>query len=187
MRCSKCNFNNRIKAIYCKECGYKFSKAEKDVAYNKTFIGRYKQYKKWYDRFSLNFIFDSIIFKVLSILIILAVGIYYLYTNGINIKLLNSDNYDIIYNEKINEYYLIVDAALEEVPINLYIPNRTKEIVIYHLDLDGNNINKFSYNQKDDLILETYNNDYYSIQVTYSNNSTEKIKLYLYNESNIKK
>lgn len=187
MKCSNCNYKNRVKATYCMECGYKFSKKEQESAYNKTLIGKYKQYKKWYNRFSLKLIFDSIPFKIVSILLILTIGLYYMYTNGINIKILNSDNYELVFNDRLQEYYLITNDELSEIPINLYIPNRTKEITINHYDLEDNRIDKFKYDKKNDLILETFNNDYYSINVEYSNGSSEILKLYIFNESNIKR
>lgn len=61
---------------------------------------------------------------------------YFLFTVGINTKILNSKDYQIFYNKESNEYYLLVNDNKDSIELNLYRPNRTKNMTIYTYDLE---------------------------------------------------
>lgn len=185
MKCSKCAEENIIKANYCQKCGNKFSDKEKEKAYNKTVYGKYDLFKKWYSRLSLEAFTSHIIFKIASLVIILAVGIYTLLTIGINTKILNSDDYEIFYNEKEAVYYLLVDDKLDEVNVYLYKPNRLSNLNIVHYDNDDNVLDEVNYEDNKEIILKTYNDDYYVLESKYSNNKMENLKVIVYKEGDI--
>lgn len=185
MKCSKCNTKNIIKASYCKKCGNKFTKEEQDKAYSKTIFGKYELYKKWKKRFNLNFITGSIYFKVFILIVIISFGIYYWYINGINTKILESDYYEIYYSEELGEYYLVVDDDTTEVGLNLYFPNRLEDIEINHYSTDDILIKEIDKNKDDEIVLETYNNDYYVITSKYTRDKEEDLKIFVYNKDKI--
>lgn len=185
MKCSKCGCENIIKANYCKECKNKFTKEEREKAYNKTLFGKIELIEKWYSRLTLQEITGHIVFKICSIGVILVIGIYMLFTMGITTKILDSNDYKIYYNETLKEYNLLVDSSMNEVDINLYKPNRLKELNILHYDTDNELLEKLEYKEDEDIVLNTYDNDYYVLESKYSNNKSEKIKVIVYKESDI--
>ena len=177
MKCVKCKTKNIIKASFCKKCGYKFSDLEKKTARKKTLIGKIEFLEKLYNKFSLKFITDHILFKILTLLIVLIIGIYFWVKNGLDLKLLNSDYYEVQYNINLNEYYLITEK--NETPLNLYIPNRIEDINIIHYDKANNVIEQIEYNKKEDIILEAYSEDYYVLEALYKNDKKQKIKIFV--------
>lgn len=185
MKCSKCNTKNIIKALYCKKCGNKFTKEEQEKAYSKTIFGKYELYKKWKKRFNLGFITGSNYFKAFILLVIIGFGVYYWYINGINTKILESDYYEIYYSEELDEYYLVVDDDTTEVGLNLYFPNRLEDIEINHYSTDDVLIKEIDKNKDDEIVLETYNNDYYVITSKYTGDKEEDLKIFVYNKDKI--
>lgn len=181
MKCVKCKTDNIINANYCKNCGYEFSKKEKKKAKRWTLAWFLEIIDKIKSIFDLSIITGNILFKVLSVIVILIVGIYYSITSGTNLKILNSDNYQIQYNTKLDEYYLI--ANKEETTLNLYVPNRTKNIIIKHLDGKDLIIEEKEYCKECEVLLNSNGSeDYYIIETKYENNNLDRMKLYVYYE-----
>lgn len=178
MKCIKCTEENINKANYCKKCAYKFSKKEQEIARKHTFVGKLELLEKVYNVCKLKIITDHILFKILSVLFVLSVGIYVLLNDGIDLKLLNSKEYEIQYNTKNEEYYLISEK--DKIPLNLYVPNRVENIEIKHYSKDGKMLEKNKYVKGDDIILEAYSEDYYILKVNYLHDSSEKIKIYVF-------
>ena len=123
LKCPKCNTKNIVKASYCKECNYEFTEEEQDAAYKKTIFGKLEKIEEWYNHLTLSTITDHIAFKIISILIVLGVGIFYFFTRGIDTKILNRNYYDVYYNEKESEYYLVTDDNI------VYVYEITKAVL----------------------------------------------------------
>lgn len=177
MKCKKCKTNNITKAIYCKKCGNEFLEDERKKARRKTFIGKIERIEDIYNTITLSKITSHILFKIFTILIVLGIGIYFWISNGISLKLLNSEYYDIKYYEKEHEYYLVTE--FNEVTLNLYIPNRLQNINIIHYNKDGQKIEENTYLKDEEIILYVSNEDYYVIDSLYLKNKKEEIKLYV--------
>lgn len=178
MKCIKCTEENINKANYCKKCAYKFSKKEQEIARKHTFVGKLELIEKIYNVCKLKIITDHILFKIFSILFVLGVGIYIWINDGINLKLLNSKNYEIHYNTNEEEFYLISEK--DKIPLNLYIPNRVENIEIKHYSKDGEMLEKNKYDKDDDIVLEAHSEDYYVLKVNYLHNTVEKLKIYVF-------
>lgn len=118
-------------------------------------------------------------------LVVLGIGLYFLFTLGINIKILNSRDYQIFYNKESSEYYLLVDDNKDSIELNLYRPNRTKEMTIYTYDLDDNEKTKTTISKDDSINLDTYQGDYHIIESKYSNKKQDNLKIFVYNKSDI--
>ncbi len=180
MKCIKCRTKNITKAKYCKKCAYEFSKEEQKAARKKTLIGKIEWLEKAYEVCTLKVITDHIIFKVISILIIMGVGMYIWINHGIDLRLLNSKDYSIQYNINEEEYYLMTDN--DKVLLNLYIPNRTEEITIVHYDEEDNIIEEKKYKPKEEIILETKEKEYYVLNVEYLYDNEDSFKFYVLKE-----
>ena len=185
MKCHKCKSENILKANYCQKCGEKFTEKEKEEAYKKTVFGKIDVLKKIKDIITLDAITGNIIFRIASLLIVLGIGLYFLLTMGINTKILNSKDYQIFYNKESNEYYLLVDDNKDSIELNLYRPNRTKEMTIYTYDSYDKEKNKTIVSKDDKITLNTYQDDYNIIESKYSNEKIDNLKIYVYHKSDI--
>lgn len=177
MKCIKCRTKNINKANYCKKCAYKFSEVEQKAARKKTVVGKIEWLEKAYNTCTLKIITDHIIFKIICLLGILFTGISFWINNGINLKILDSDNYNISYNVNEKEYYLI--TSNDKVLLNLYVPNRTKKIIITHYDENNNIIEEETYTPKEEIILETKEKEYYILNVHYLHNNKDSFRFYV--------
>lgn len=127
MKCSKCKDINIDKANYCKKYGYHFTENEQKKAHRKTLFGKLEMLEKAYSVCSLKIITDSLIFKIGSLLLMTIIGIM-LFTNMENkLRILDSDNYQVQYNTKLDEYYLILYE--DETKLNLYKPDNIKNYI----------------------------------------------------------
>ncbi len=141
MKCLKCHKENVYKANFCKYCGNKFTEEEKEIAKRKGFTGFLRMVSEWYDKTSLSVATGHPAYQIASVILVLCVGIYFIITKGTDLRLLESPNYKIQYNENNDEYYLLFSKEKENrnvsVPLELYVPNRIEKLqVIYYNDQD---------------------------------------------------
>lgn len=180
MKCIKCTEKNINSANYCKKCGYNFSDIERNAARRWSFVWFLEKIDKIKEIFDLSFITDHIVFKIISILVILGIGILNFLDKGVNLKILESSNYKVQYNTEIDEYYLITNN--NQINLNLYIPNRTNNLALKHLDKENNIILEKNYQKAEEITLYTNgNDDYYILEAEYKD-KTEELKLYMYLE-----
>lgn len=181
MKCKKCKSDNNYSYNYCKKCGNKFTKKEQNKAKRWTLVWFLEKKDKIKSLWKFSFITDHILFKIATVLIFLGIGIYSFFTNGINLKILGSDNYKIQYNTKLEEYYLLVNS--DNTKLNLYVPEKTNKIIVKHLDNGDKIIDENSYNKGDEITLENNSsNDYYTIKAEYSNKKSDTLKVFIYQE-----
>lgn len=177
MKCIKCETKNITKAKYCKNCAYKFSKEEQKVARRKTFIGKIEILENAYEVCTLKKFTGHILFKIASLLLVLFIGISCWINDGIDLKLLDSENYDIEYNVNEKEYYLMTSD--DKVLLNLYIPNRTEDIIITHYDVNNEKLEEEQYAPKDEIILEAKEKDYYVLKINSLCDDKDSFKFYV--------
>ncbi len=190
MKCPKCNTKNIIKANYCKKCKYHFTSEEQEKAYNKTVFHFFDIIEEWYNHLTLETITSHILFKIGSVLVVLAIGLYYWFTMGINTRILKSDVYDVYQNKKNKEYYIVLKDNIdnvEDIKLNMYIPNRLKKLNINKYDLNNELKEKMDTNNKEELKFKVYDEDYYIITSVYSNKKSEDLKIYIYRKGDIEK
>ena len=185
MICSKCNTKNIVKAKYCKKCKKEFSDEEREKAYNKTIWHKLEKIEEWYNHLTLETITGHILFKIGSLLIVLGIGIYYWLTIGINTCLLQSKDYDVYHNKEKNEYYLLLKEEKDNVDLNLYVPNRVKELSIKHYNLEGKEKDNLSYEEGKELSLKAFDDDYYILTSKYSKKEKDEFKIIVYRKSDI--
>lgn len=179
LKCIKCKTDNIRAANFCSNCGNKFIEKEKEVVKKWGIVWILEKIDQLKSAWNFGFITDHIAFKIGSIILVLGIGVYFWLTNGINLKLQESKEYNIQYNKKASEYYLLTEK--EQTELNVYVPNRTKKLSIKHIGQDGVELDKKVYQQNDKIILNNNGeNDYYLIEAEYGKNNQDKIKLYIF-------
>ncbi len=191
MNCSKCKKKNIKKANYCKFCGNKFSQEEREEAYNKGFVAKLKKIKKWYELCSLKVITDNIIFKIIILLVVIGIGFYNFFAVGKsdNLTIIDNNIYDVTYNEKLDEYYVVIinnenEDALR-LALDLYIPSKVDCLNLKYYDENNKNISSEEFKTTDEIILtaNTVSNNYYIISD--KNDSENKIKVFVYYDKRV--
>lgn len=185
MKCSKCGFENIVRASYCNKCGEKFKEEERKKAYKKTIFGKIETLENVKAIVTLEKITGNIVFKIISLLIVLGIGLYFLFSMGINTKLLESKDYELFYNKVDDEYYLVVDDIASSVNVSLYRPNRVQEITVNHYDINGNLLEEKVIEKDQTINLEPFKDDYYVIKSEYSSKNEESLKVIVYKSSDI--
>lgn len=182
MKCIKCEEKNINSANYCKKCGNKFLEEEQKNAKKWTLVWFLEGIDKIKSLWKFSFITDHILFKIGSVLVVLFIGIISVITNGNKLKIEENSNYQIKYNTKLSEYYLIVDK--DETELNLYIPHKVQNLTVYHSDKSNELIEKKEYDKEDKIILETntIEEDFYIVEANYDETKKESLKVYIYKE-----
>lgn len=160
MKCEKCGQKNIKKAYYCKKCGEPFTEKERKKAEYKGFIGFIKRIEKWYNTCTLKVITDSLIFKMLLIILLLGIGIYNFTKTGNDLKINEDSSYQVTYNTKEKEYYVYM---LENNNINkngklhldLYIPNLVNELDITYYDENNNVLYEVKIPKEEEFEINT--------------------------------
>ncbi len=135
MHCPKCLKYVPYGAKYCQNCGEAIPDTVRKNAYQKTLWGKLQRLEDWYKTLALKKVTDSIIFKAFILAVILGYGLFNLYLNGTQLKIMDSDMYDVQYNTKLDEYYVLTEA--DEVVLNLYIPNKASTLHLTGYDAEG--------------------------------------------------
>ncbi len=177
MKCKKCKKRNRSDANYCMKCGYKFTKEEKEDA-KEIYIPAIL--KKTYDYITLKVITENPVFRVLYVLVVLCIGIYMLISMGSSLRILESDLYEVNYNEKNNTFYVFVsnDKDINKISTLMYVPNKIDSIDLSYYKEDGTLLSqeKDIDREKVNLLVNNNSNNYYTI----TGNNKDEIKVYVY-------
>ncbi len=179
MKCIKCKTDNVHNANFCMKCAYEFSEKEQFAAEKWTVVGILKRIDNLKEKLSFGWLLDHWAFKIGTTVGVLALGIGFIFTNGSEFKIVESDSYTGKYNEKLDEYYLY--SKNEETNLNLYIPRKIDGLVIKHYDDNHKILSDIEYESVDDIVLDTNGcNDYYTLEAKYNENDKELIKLFIY-------
>ena len=177
MKCKNCNAKNLYKAHYCQKCGYAFTEENRKEAYSQTIFGFFDKIEEMYKKIKLDHITGSMYFKVLSILFVLAIGVFNVLSNGNTFKVLDSEQYDVQYNTKTEEYYLISEEDM--IQVSLYLPKETKMICVMEFDDSGNEIQQFQYTIEDAIVLRN-NGNVYKIEAEYSDDICQSLMIRIF-------
>lgn len=182
MKCQKCGEKNISSANYCIKCGNSFSDKKRREYRKKTVVGKLELMEKIYDTCKLKFITDSIAFKVISLIAVLLVGIYFLVNTSNDVKILTGNDYDVQYNSKDKEYYILVND--DEVNLKLYIPNRLKSLELDKMSGNNELLNETKYKEEDSLILNVNDSEEYYLLKAFYGKDTQNLKIYVYRKDN---
>ncbi len=180
MKCNKCESPLTYGDKFCNVCGEKITKDVYNEDYKKTIWGKIDKFTDWYDTLFLKKITDSIIFKIVLLALILLCGVFDVYTDLADIRILESENYTAEYNKKLDEYYVYTDD--EEVILNVYIPGYTEKVKIkeFQEDVIKNEREITSVQGNSGLIaVKKGEFDYILIDAVKDEKTTDSVKLYV--------
>ena len=181
MICKYCKTKNRLEAEYCKGCGRKFSDTDRDKSHFHGPIGKINLIEEIYNKVFFKKILDSNLFKLVLLLIFVAINVYnFSFKGGNKIQLVNSKNYKIEYNEKVDDYYIILNKDESSQVLNVYIPNSIKSLESVKYSEDNSILENNKLKVGDPIVIEanTDENNYYVIKD--SKDSTNSLKVLVY-------
>ena len=128
MICNTCKHNNITKAMYCENCGAAFSDKEREQAYNKTIYGRIDKFEQFKGYVTLEAITSHPVFRIIVLVLILAVGLLVGRPHGNAMTILKNDAYTVAQNSQTGEYYLLTQD--EQVAVDLYLPKKAEQLTV---------------------------------------------------------
>ena len=105
MKCIKCKRRNVSQANYCFNCGYKFTESDKEKS-KKTLPAIIFKIKDIWDTITLSKLKDKWWYRTISFVLVIGLGVFMFIQNGIHLKILKSDDYEISRIKNTNKYYL---------------------------------------------------------------------------------
>ena len=178
MTCPNCSKDNILSANFCRYCGYAFSDEELEAAYNESFYGKFDKAKRASDIVTGQIITDTLWFRILSIAVVLALGIWFRMSGVHGLRLESSDDYEIRYLEETDTYYLIAEE--EEIPLQLLVPYGTKTLKVKELDEDDEKISSKTYDPEEGVTLSVSGQSHYRISTSNGKKTTGSLIVYLY-------
>lgn len=178
MICPNCSRDNISSANFCRYCGHSFSEDDRQAAYESSVYGKLDKAKKAKDIVTLSVITDSLWFRILTIALILALGIW-LRTSGVHgFRLESSDDYEIQYLEETDTYYLIAEE--DTVPLRLIVPYGTKSLKVKELDEEEDVVSSDSFDLDEGVTLAVSGENHYKLSTSNGKKTTGTLLLYLY-------
>ena len=159
-------------------CGTPFSEEEREEGYSKTFWGKVEKLQDLYDTLTLSKFLDSRLVRILTLVVIVGFGVFNLLRGGSHLRVEESENYSVEYNQELNATYLLTE--LDKLPVSLYLPHETEKIVVRSLDEQNQQLEERVYSPEDSILLEAGEADHYLIEADYTKSGTESQLLYLF-------
>ena len=177
MNCEKCRADLPYGAKYCGECGEKIPKGAYDAEYNDTVWAKIDNAKDKYDKFFLKKITGNIVFKIVSMVLVLVYFFFTLYGNFMGIRLKENESYDIKYNKTSEEYY--VYPKTEASNLELYVPLGTDKIIFTAIDGEQKIAKKYTVDEYKEngysIAAEQYDCIY--VESMRNGKATDRVKL----------
>ena len=181
MRCSRCTTDNLLMARYCCACGKPFSEEERKAAYDQTIYGQIDKARKVKDVLTLNIITDSLWFKILTLLLILAIGIW-LRMSGVNaLRLESGDGYRLEYLKATNTYYVISES--DAVDLRFVVPHKTTQLVEEERDDVESLLSQRSCGTEEAVTLDVSGENHYVLRSYRGEKNTGSLTVFVYRES----
>lgn len=162
MKCTNCNTENLLKACYCKECGQRFTKEEKQAAYDKTVFGIIDRIENLWGYLNLDFITGSRWFQLATIGVLAVYMAFVLITNGSKMKIMDSPDYDVAYLTDTKVW--CISTGLDYVNVELYIPGKAETVDVITVDSSNVLVSQDTYSVEDSIVLMQNENLRYIVQ-----------------------
>lgn len=189
MKCANCRKENLITAKYCSSCGNGFSEKERQDAWDGTVWGKLDKLKEAKEWITLEKITGSKIFKAALLVLIILWGLMSGGNKGDRMLILESSDYTVRYNSKLDEYYVFTDK--NEVDLDLYLPGKpqgiivtsnTLEINVTSSTLEGAELDRREYEIGEKITLTRSDDVIYHIEGVYEK-SEKYINLIVYDSA----
>lgn len=179
MNCTKCNFKLHYGDKFCNNCGEKVEKGAYDEAYKKTVWGKLDKANDVWQTMTLKKFLDHWITKGIILIAVLVWGFFDAYTSLANIRFLESENYTVEYNKKLDEYYIRTEEDI--VDLSLYIPRYSEKIKIteHKADKKETRIMLPEEYKKHAVRVKKNEFDYVTISCVRNEKNTDTVKLYV--------
>ncbi|MBQ3864223.1 MAG: zinc ribbon domain-containing protein [Clostridia bacterium] len=178
MKCTRCQTDNLQIARYCSTCGQPFSDAEREAAYAQTPFGKLDKARKIKSILTLDVITGSIWYKILILLLIIALGIF-LRLNGVSaFRVEKSDGYNLQYAAKTASYYVITEDTKAD--LRLVVPRGTVTLRVDAVDKMNNTVSTGTFPAEAGISLPVSGTLHYQIYAENKTRATDKLTLYVY-------
>ena len=179
MKCKNCGKENLIQAHYCVSCGHPFGEEERQAAYNDTIWGKLDQLKEAKEIVTLEAITSHPVFRVMFLALLIIIGILTNTNKGSVMRPLESEEYTVGYNQKLEEYYLFTEK--DSVAVPLYLPGKPEKVRI-SADKEEENVFTREYALNESPVLTKDPSVVYTVYGVYEGKE-EKITVLLYDPS----
>ena len=168
-------------AKYCCACGKPFTEEERKAAYDQTVYGKIDMARKVKDAATLSIITDSLWFRFLTLILIIAVGIW-LRASGVNaLRLESGEGYRLEYLKETDAYYVISEGDAAD--LRLVVPNRTTSLMTEELDAQGELISRTEYRTDEAVSLSVSGTNHYVLHACRGEKETGALTVFVYRES----
>ena len=178
LKCTRCQTDNLQIARYCSAWGHPFSDAEREATYAHTPFGKLDKARKIKSILTLDVITGSLWYKILILVLILALGIF-LRLNGVRaFRVEKSDGYDLQYMARTASYYVITEDTHAD--LRLVVPKGTDSLVVEALDETDHTVSRTAFPAEAGISLPVSGTLRYQIYAENNSHATDKLTLYVY-------
>lgn len=174
MICNKCNKEIDYGTRYCINCGNKVSRDNWQETYDRTFWGKLQKAEDKICNWKLVKFYFSKTFKILLFVCLVIYTGWQLYTDRMSMTFLESDSYEIQYNEMFDEYYILSDN--EKFNLELYIPRTADKVRVKGFIEDKEVYSDTASLGKAKLGIKKGEYDYMTVETIDNKKVTETIK-----------
>ena len=165
MKCTVCQTENNYNANYCKVCGSAFTEKQKEDALNQTWIGKLNRIEDTISWLKLDKITGHPIFRILVLVCLALMLLSNVFFKNDDLILLPTEEYQVQYNAKENEYVLITDY--NAVSLKLSLKQEPESIDIIAIDSNDVVIEDYSFQFTDSITLTNQKEISYIICIIY--------------------
>ena len=169
VKCPQCGHENAMTARHCTQCGAPIPKELIDEAYDRTVYGKIDWLLELKSILTLKVITESPIFRIVILLGILRLGLISMRKNGTRFKVLPSDQYEVEYNEKYDEFYL--DTDLDVITVNMYVPGDPEQIILRSIEPDGSVAQEEAFSNVSGITMQADGDLLYQVEAVYEDRS----------------
>lgn len=177
MDCKVCGYDDKyVKSNYCKACGRKFSDEERKEAYGRTIYGKIDKLINAKGWITLSKITENIFVRIAILLVLAALVIFNITSNGSELAIRNSADYSLTYCQQTDEYYLFTEK--DSVSLSVYVPRKTDSCVL-ETYVNGTLEEKLELSKSSSVVVKCRENSYFLLKANYESGDREEILFFV--------
>ena len=178
MQCRTCGTRNVYYARFCKACDAPFTQEERDGGYKATIWGKLEALEDWKDTLTLNKFFSSWPVRILTLLLIVAIGLFLRGREGNALRLLESDQYRIEANDSAGEYYLYTEE--DEIGLRFRFPHEVSSLQLVSFDREGSAVLRQTFSPEEEVCIRVESADWFRIEAEYVSDPAGSRTIFVY-------